>query len=94
MKARELRRILESLGYRTVRQSGSHRHLECPGRRSVTFGFHDRQSLPPGLVRKVLMKEAGLTDEEIQAILSGRKPDTAARPTAEGEVTGDDHSDD
>ena len=69
--------VLTRLGYVVVRQSGSHRRLECPGRAPITFAFHDGQSVAPGLVRQVLKKQVGLTDEEIQAILSGDWPSGA-----------------
>jgi predicted RNA binding protein YcfA (HicA-like mRNA interferase family) len=66
MKARRLLAILERkpLGYRVVRQVGSHRRLEAPGRPPVTFAFHDRATIPPRHVRQVLVKDVGLADSE------------------------------
>jgi predicted RNA binding protein YcfA (HicA-like mRNA interferase family) len=69
MKARELVRILEGLGYESTRQSGSHRRMTAEGRPPLTFAFHDSQTLPKGVVRKVLRRDVGLTDEEIDAVL-------------------------
>lgn len=70
MKAQELLRLLErDLGYRVSRQSGSHRTLEAEGRPKLTFAFHDRQTLAPGLVRKVLLRDVGLSEDEAKAIL-------------------------
>lgn len=69
MKGRELRRILERLGYTTTRQSGSHRRMVCAGKAPITFAFDDGDTVAPGLVRKVLSKEAGLSDEEVEAVL-------------------------
>jgi predicted RNA binding protein YcfA (HicA-like mRNA interferase family) len=56
LKAKQLLAILErkSLGYRVVRQSGSHRRLESPGRPPFTFAFHDKATIKPALVRKLL----------------------------------------
>lgn len=72
MKARELRRILgrAPLNYRAARSpGGSHRTLTAPGRPDLLWSFHDGQTLAPGLVRKILKRDVGLTDEEIRAIL-------------------------
>lgn len=35
----------------------------------MTFAFHDGQTVPPGLVKKTLVKDAGLSEEEIRGIL-------------------------
>jgi predicted RNA binding protein YcfA (HicA-like mRNA interferase family) len=66
MKAKALLAVLirEPLCYRTVRQRGSHRRLEAPGRPPLLFSFHDGATVPPGLVKKVLVKDVGLTDDE------------------------------
>jgi predicted RNA binding protein YcfA (HicA-like mRNA interferase family) len=52
LKARQLLRVLTSkpLGYRIVRQSGSHRRLEASGRPPITFSFRDRQTIRPRLL--------------------------------------------
>jgi predicted RNA binding protein YcfA (HicA-like mRNA interferase family) len=52
------------LGYEIVRQRGSHRRLEAKGRPALTFAFHDSESLSPGVVRDILMKQVGLTFDE------------------------------
>jgi predicted RNA binding protein YcfA (HicA-like mRNA interferase family) len=61
LKARQLLRVLTSkpLGYRVVRQSGSHRGLEAPGRPPITFSFHDRQTIRPATVRRILCDQLG-----------------------------------
>lgn len=70
MKARELRRILEREPLRYAprpgaSKGGSHTHLDSAnGYPHLLFSFHDRQTLPPGLVRKVLVKDVGLSEEE------------------------------
>jgi predicted RNA binding protein YcfA (HicA-like mRNA interferase family) len=68
MKARELFRVLgrEPLGYKPVRArgAGSHRLLRSKaGYPDVWFAFHDNQTIPPGLVRKILVDDVGLTIE-------------------------------
>ncbi|HMG42282.1 MAG TPA: type II toxin-antitoxin system HicA family toxin [Acidimicrobiales bacterium] len=70
MKAADLIRLLQrKLGYEVDRQKGSHRRLKAVGRPTLTFAFHDRQSLPPGVVRKVLVKDVGLSEEDAEGIL-------------------------
>lgn len=72
LKAAELLRLLQgkSLGYRVVRQEGSHRRLEAPAHPPLTFAHHGGVEISPGLVRKILTKDVGLTDEEARALLS------------------------
>ncbi|MDO8187175.1 type II toxin-antitoxin system HicA family toxin [Conexibacter sp. JD483] len=62
MKAKALLAILtrDPLGYRIVRQRGSHRRLRAPGRPPVQFAWHDRETLAPGEVRAVLTRYVGL----------------------------------
>jgi predicted RNA binding protein YcfA (HicA-like mRNA interferase family) len=71
MKARHLLRILKSepLNYRQVRRSGSHRRLEALGRKPLSFSFHDGQTIPPGLVRKILVDDVGLAEHEARKLL-------------------------
>lgn len=71
MKAKDLLAVLmrEPLGYRIVRQKGSHRHLEATGRGRVLFSHHDGATVPPGLVRKILTKDAGLSADEALELL-------------------------
>lgn len=73
MKSSELMGILDSLGYLQIRRSGSHRRLVCQGRTPLTFSFHDGVTIPPGLVKKVLKKDVGLSDKEILAVLNNGK---------------------
>lgn len=71
MKAKRLLAVLERkpLGYRVVRRSGSHRRLEAPGRPPLTFAFHDKATIPAGLVRKILTEEVGLAEDEARKLL-------------------------
>lgn len=71
MKWPRLRRILESgpLGYRITRQTGSHRTMEAVGRPTLHLSFHDDQEIPGGLVRKILVRDVGLSEAEARALL-------------------------
>ena len=57
------------LSYRVASQTGSHRHLESPDYPPLDFAWHDNQTLPGGLVRRVLMKRVGLSEEEARKVV-------------------------
>ncbi len=60
----------EPLAYRVVRQKGSHRRLTSDkGYPPLTFAFHDAATLPRGLVRKILTKDIGLSEDEALRLL-------------------------
>jgi predicted RNA binding protein YcfA (HicA-like mRNA interferase family) len=71
MKAKDLLAVLmrEPLSYEIARQRGSHRRLKSPGRPSLTFAFHDGATVSPGLVRKVLCRDVGLSEQEALDVL-------------------------
>lgn len=71
MKARQLLAILERapLEYRTARRSGSHRRMESPNHPPLTFAFHDRATIAGGLVRKILVRDVGLAEDEARKLL-------------------------
>ena len=71
LKARRLLRVLqaEPLGYRVVRQRGSHRKLEAPNHPSIVFSFHDSQTIRPSTVKDILCNQAGLAEQEALALL-------------------------
>lgn len=71
LKAKQMLAILtkEPLAYRVARQSGSHRTLESPEWPRLVFAFHDKATIPPGLVRSLLEKKVGLTPDQAAEIL-------------------------
>jgi predicted RNA binding protein YcfA (HicA-like mRNA interferase family) len=71
MKARALLAVLlrEPLGYEIVRQSGSHRVLRAADRPEILFSYHDGATVPPGVVRKILVKIVGLDEDEAVGLL-------------------------
>jgi predicted RNA binding protein YcfA (HicA-like mRNA interferase family) len=71
MRWPELRRVLEAqpLGYRVISQTGSHRKLEALDRPSLRLSFHDRQEIPGGLVRKILVEDVGLSVDEARKLV-------------------------
>jgi predicted RNA binding protein YcfA (HicA-like mRNA interferase family) len=73
MRGREMFALLQRspLVYRVASpQKGSHVKLESDaGYPPLLLAFHGRDEIPPGLVRKVLMRDVGLTEEEALALL-------------------------
>jgi predicted RNA binding protein YcfA (HicA-like mRNA interferase family) len=71
MKAKRLLAVLERepLAYRVTRQAGSHRRMEAPGRPPLTFAFHNNATIPSGLVRKILVRDIGLGEDEARKLL-------------------------
>lgn len=73
LRAPQMLRLLGRLGYQQDRRSGSHRRLVAEGRPALTFAFHDRATLPPGVVRDILVRQVGLTlDEALEEVRGGR----------------------
>jgi predicted RNA binding protein YcfA (HicA-like mRNA interferase family) len=70
MKARQLRRVVDRLGYAEARRTGSHSRLKAEGRPAITWAFHDGRTLAPGLVHDVLCNQIGLDVDDALALLS------------------------
>jgi len=72
LKSKQLLAILTRapLLYEQVRCEGSHRTLRSRvGYGEVHFSFHDGTTIPPGLVKKILVKDVGLSEEEALKLL-------------------------
>jgi hypothetical protein len=61
----------EPLAYKITRQRGSHRTLEAAGRPKLLWSYHDRATVPPGVIRKYLVNQIGLSEAEALALLKG-----------------------
>ncbi|MFI6977872.1 type II toxin-antitoxin system HicA family toxin [Embleya sp. NPDC050154] len=57
-------KVLLGLGYVVVRQNGSHRRFKAEGIFPLTFAFRDGESLAPGVVRDILVKQVGLSKDD------------------------------
>jgi predicted RNA binding protein YcfA (HicA-like mRNA interferase family) len=72
LKAQQLLAVLqrEPLGYEIVRQRGSHRRLRSRnGFPDVAFSYHSGASIPPGAVRKVLVGDVGLSEDDARRLV-------------------------
>ena len=63
LKAREVCRILEALGFALLRQRGSHMQYRHPDGRGTTVPNHPGRDISPVLVRQIA-KDIGVTMEE------------------------------
>ncbi len=73
MKAKDLFALLQRrpLEYYVHAQQGSHRKMRSSaGFPQLTFAFHDSQTISPGLVRKILVNDVGLSLADALALLS------------------------
>jgi predicted RNA binding protein YcfA (HicA-like mRNA interferase family) len=69
LKARKLLAILKRLGYTVSRQKGSHRQMDADGRPRLTFAFHSAETIPAGMVRKILVDQVGLDAETARKLV-------------------------
>jgi len=68
LSGKEVVRVLREIGYRQVRQSGSHIRLACMGRKSVTVPDH--KEIGSGLLRKIL-RDIEISRRDFDKILNG-----------------------
>lgn len=63
LKAREVIRCLEKLGFEEVRRKGSHRFFQHQDGRTTVVPSHKGEDIGRGLLRAIL-REAGITPDE------------------------------
>ena len=63
LKARDIMRVLRSLGFMAIRQSGSHIFFQHPDDRTTLVPRHGGEDIGRGLLRQIL-REAELTPEQ------------------------------
>lgn len=66
-----LKLLKKKLHYVEVKDSGpgSHTWLEAKDRPRIRWAYHNRQSMAPREVRKLLVEQAGLTLDEAKEVL-------------------------
>lgn len=69
LKPDQVLRLLRRIGYQKVRQRGSHVFLKAVGRQVIILPVHKGKTVKPKHLRAMLADYAGLTDEEIEALL-------------------------
>jgi len=63
LKARDVARLLKSLGFVEVRQRGSHKQYRHRDGRSTTVPFHSGRDISPVLLRRIA-KDIGMSAED------------------------------
>jgi predicted RNA binding protein YcfA (HicA-like mRNA interferase family) len=64
IKARRLLAALAAIGWKTKRQSGSHRTLAREGWPDFVFAFHDGDEIGPRMLARIA-KHTGITPEDL-----------------------------
>lgn len=73
MDVKKLRRLLTTLGYvATGNGKGSHERLIHGTYPPLTFSGHSTKEISGGMVKKILLKDIGLTDEQAKEVLRGK----------------------
>jgi predicted RNA binding protein YcfA (HicA-like mRNA interferase family) len=68
VRSKSLLAALLKGGFMVVRTRGSHRFLRHADGRTLLFAFHDRETVGPRMLTRVL-KDAGLRYEEIERLI-------------------------
>ena len=66
LRPREVIAILTALGFRKVRQRGSHKRFRHPDGKATTVPVHGSSDLPPFLLRQIA-RQAGLSVDDFLA---------------------------
>lgn len=79
VKAPQLLRVLlrEPLAYEIKKKQGSRKRKGTSHRKLVSrngypdigFAFHDKKTIPGGVVKKILTQDVGLTEEEARKLI-------------------------
>jgi len=64
MEGKELVKVLEKLGFSTIRARGSHIRLRAEDGRITTVPIHSGKILPKGLLRKIIREDLEMTLDE------------------------------
>ncbi len=68
ISARELSKILFKLGFKFIRQEGSHMFFEHSDGRTTVVPNHPGRDIGRGLLNKIIKYDLGLTREEFEGI--------------------------
>jgi predicted RNA binding protein YcfA (HicA-like mRNA interferase family) len=68
VRARQVIKVLEAVGFQRIRQSGSHVTYRHSDGRWTIVSIHPGKTIPKGTLRKII-RDAGLTVEEFVELL-------------------------
>jgi predicted RNA binding protein YcfA (HicA-like mRNA interferase family) len=69
VKAKELIKILEKLGFEGVRTTGSHHRFVHGDGRKTSVPVHGSEPIGKGLLNKIIKKDVGISKEEFEELL-------------------------
>ena len=69
LKAKELAKALQKLGFSLVRQQGSHMFFKHPDGRTTVVPNHAGEEIDRGLLNKIIRKDLQMTREEFMKLL-------------------------
>ena len=64
MTAREVAKILEKIGFKFIRQKGSHMFFDHPDGRTTVIPNHPGEKIDRGLLNKIIKHDLQITREE------------------------------
>ena len=64
MTAREVSKILEKIGFKFIRQKGSHMFFDHPDGRTTVIPNHPGEKIDRGLLNKIIKHDLQMTREE------------------------------
>lgn len=68
LTAKEIAKILERLGFKLLRQEGSHMFFKHPDGRSTVIPNHPGEEIDRGLLNKIIRKDLQITREEFMQL--------------------------
>ncbi len=69
LTGKELARLIEKLGFKFVRQTGSHLVYAHSDSRKTIIPHHSGEEIGPGLLNKIIKKDLGLKREDFLKLL-------------------------
>jgi len=69
LTGKELSKIVEKLGFKFIRQTGSHAVYEHPDNRKIVIPMHAGQEIGPGLLNKIIKKDLQINREEFRKLI-------------------------
>ena len=69
LTAKELRKVLVEMGFRPIRQEGSHIFFQHPDGRTTVVPDHSGEEIDRGLLNKIIKKDLKITRKEFERYL-------------------------
>lgn len=69
LSARELAKILSDIGFKFIRQEGSHMFFEHPDGRTTVIPNHPSEEIRRGLLTKIIKKDLQISRKEFEKYL-------------------------